>query len=50
MAAVHEGWIAELLKDVSSDDKGTLIELLSQMKQHLNDSDGSAPAPDGTAR
>jgi len=39
MAVVHEGWIAELLKDVSSDDKGTLIELLSQMKQHLNDSD-----------
>ena len=50
MAAVHEGWIAELLKDVSSDDKGTLIDLLSQMKQHLNDSDGSAPAQDGTAR
>jgi DNA-binding MarR family transcriptional regulator len=39
MAVVHEGWIAELLKDVSSEDKGTLIDLLSQMKQHLNDSD-----------
>jgi DNA-binding MarR family transcriptional regulator len=38
MAVVHEGWIAELLKDVSSEDKGTLIDLLSQMKQHLNDS------------
>ena len=50
MAAVHEGWIAELLKDVSTDDKGTLIELLSQMKQHLNDSDGNAAAQDGTAR
>jgi DNA-binding MarR family transcriptional regulator len=50
MAAVHESWIAELLKDVSSDDKGTLIDLLSQMKQHLNDSEGSALAPDGTVR
>jgi DNA-binding MarR family transcriptional regulator len=39
MAVVHEGWIAELLKDISGDDKGTLIELLSQMKQHLNASD-----------
>lgn len=50
MAAVHEGWIAELLKGVSSEDKGTLIDLLSQMKQHLNDPDGSAPAQDGTGR
>jgi DNA-binding MarR family transcriptional regulator len=37
MAAVHEGWIEELLEDISSDDKGQLIELLSQMKRHLND-------------
>lgn len=37
MAVVHEGWIAELLKEISSDDKATLIDLLSQMKQHLND-------------
>ncbi|MDB5909275.1 MAG: MarR family transcriptional regulator [Massilia sp.] len=36
MAVVHEGWIADLLKDVSSEDKGTLIELLSQMKRHLD--------------
>ena len=36
MAAVHEQWIAELLKDISSDDKGQLIGLLSQIKQHLN--------------
>ncbi len=36
MAAVHEGWIAELLQDISGEDKGTLIELLSQMKRHLN--------------
>ena len=39
MAAVHEGWIAELLKDMSTDDKAQLIGLLSQMKQHLNESD-----------
>jgi DNA-binding MarR family transcriptional regulator len=36
MAAVHEQWIAELLQDMSSADKGRLIELLSQMKRHLN--------------
>ena len=36
MATVHEGWIAELLQDMSPDDKGQLISLLSQMKQHLN--------------
>ena len=38
MAVVHEGWIAELLKDVSTEDKATLIELLSQMKLQLNES------------
>ncbi len=37
MAAVHEGWIAELLKDISPDEKATLIGLLSKMKQHLNE-------------
>jgi DNA-binding MarR family transcriptional regulator len=37
MAAVHERWIEELLQDVSPDDKGQLIELLSQMKRHLDD-------------
>jgi DNA-binding MarR family transcriptional regulator len=36
MATVHEAWIAELLKDMSGEDKGTLIDLLSQMKRHLN--------------
>ncbi|MES2901060.1 MAG: MarR family transcriptional regulator [Pseudomonadota bacterium] len=41
MAAVHEGWIAELLQDISPDDKSTLIELLSHMKHRLN-------APDDT--
>lgn len=39
MAAVHEQWIAELLQDMSSADKGQLIDLLSQMKRHLNASD-----------
>jgi DNA-binding MarR family transcriptional regulator len=39
MAVVHEGWIAELLQDISPDDKGQLITLLSQMKQHLNSAD-----------
>jgi DNA-binding MarR family transcriptional regulator len=36
MALVHEAWIEELLKDVSSDDKGQLIDLLSQMKRQLD--------------
>jgi DNA-binding MarR family transcriptional regulator len=36
MAQVHEGWIAELLQDMTPDDKAQLIGLLSQMKQHLN--------------
>jgi DNA-binding MarR family transcriptional regulator len=39
MAVVHEGWVAELLSEISADDKGTLIALLAQMKQHLNDTD-----------
>ena len=38
MAAVHEGWIAELLGGLSVADKTTLIQLLSRMKHHLNDS------------
>jgi DNA-binding MarR family transcriptional regulator len=37
MAAAHEEWITELLGGVSSRDKGKLIELLSQIKQHLNE-------------
>jgi DNA-binding MarR family transcriptional regulator len=36
MAAVHESWVAELLQDISNDDKAQLIDLLSQMKGHLN--------------
>jgi DNA-binding MarR family transcriptional regulator len=39
MAAVHECWVAELLKDISPHDKGQLIDLLSQMKHHLNEAD-----------
>ncbi|MEO5933447.1 MAG: MarR family transcriptional regulator [Duganella sp.] len=35
MAVVHEGWIAELLQEMSGADKTQLIGLLSQMKQHL---------------
>jgi DNA-binding MarR family transcriptional regulator len=38
MATVHERWIEELLQDVSPDDKGQLIALLSQMKRRLDDS------------
>ena len=37
MARVHEGWIAELLQGVTPDDKSQLIDLLSHMKQQLND-------------
>lgn len=39
MAAVHEQWIAELLQDMPGADKARLIELLSQMKRHLNTPD-----------
>ena len=35
MAAVHEEWITELLQDMTTADKGQLIDLLSQMKRHL---------------
>lgn len=37
MASVHEGWITGLTDGLSAPDKGTLIELLSKMKNHLND-------------
>jgi DNA-binding MarR family transcriptional regulator len=36
MASVHEGWISELMGGLSVHDKGTLIDLLSKMKHHLN--------------
>jgi DNA-binding MarR family transcriptional regulator len=41
MAAVHEGWIAELLADIPGPDKAQLITLLAQMKQQLNTSQES---------
>ena len=37
MAAVHEGWVAELFADIPAADKNKLISLLDTMKQHLND-------------
>jgi DNA-binding MarR family transcriptional regulator len=39
MALVHEGWISELLEEISTEDKSTMINLLSKMKQHLNEPD-----------
>lgn len=39
IAVVHEQWIAELLQDMSSADKSQMIDLLSQMKRHLNAAD-----------
>ena len=35
MAEVHESWVAELLQEISQEDKGQLNERLSQMKGHL---------------
>jgi DNA-binding MarR family transcriptional regulator len=37
MAAVHEGWVAELFRDIPTSDKAQMIKLLDKMKQHLND-------------
>jgi DNA-binding MarR family transcriptional regulator len=36
MAETHEAWVAELLAPMSGEDKAQLIDLLSQMKRHLN--------------
>jgi DNA-binding MarR family transcriptional regulator len=36
MAVVHERWIEELLRDIPPADKSTLIELLSKLKQGLD--------------
>jgi DNA-binding MarR family transcriptional regulator len=41
MAAVHEAWIDELMSGLSRQDKGKLIALLSQMKQHLTETEVS---------
>jgi DNA-binding MarR family transcriptional regulator len=40
MAAVHEAWIEDLLKDIPGEDKAAMIELLANMKHHLNDGAG----------
>jgi DNA-binding MarR family transcriptional regulator len=37
MAAVHEGWVAELLSGIPAADKTRMITLLDSLKQHLND-------------
>ncbi|SDD20456.1 transcriptional regulator, MarR family [Massilia sp. PDC64] len=37
MAAVHEEWVADLFRDIPSDDKATMIALLDTLKKHLND-------------
>lgn len=39
MAAVHEAWIDELMGGLSAHDKGKLIQLLSQLKGHVTDSE-----------
>jgi DNA-binding MarR family transcriptional regulator len=37
MAAVHEGWVAELFAGIPAADKSKMISLLDTMKQRLND-------------
>jgi DNA-binding MarR family transcriptional regulator len=37
MAAVHEGWVADLFRDIPAADKEKMIALLDKMKQHLKD-------------
>lgn len=37
MAAVHEGWVADLFREIPAADKATMIALLDTMKQHLTD-------------
>ena len=37
MAAVHEGWVADLFRDIPAKDKTQMIALLDKMKQRLND-------------
>jgi DNA-binding MarR family transcriptional regulator len=39
MAAVHEGWVADLFRDIPAADKTKMIALLDSMKRHLNDND-----------
>ncbi|MGB9109556.1 MAG: MarR family transcriptional regulator [Telluria sp.] len=37
MAAVHEGWVAELFHDIPAADKAAMIALLDTMKQRLTE-------------
>ena len=37
MATVHEGWVADLFRDIPAADKATMIALLDTMKQRLNE-------------
>ncbi|WP_394778716.1 MarR family winged helix-turn-helix transcriptional regulator [Undibacterium sp.] len=37
MAAVHEGWIADVFAGLQAEQKNSLFELLSQVKNHVND-------------
>jgi DNA-binding MarR family transcriptional regulator len=37
MADVHEGWVADLFRDIPAADKSRMIALLDTMKQHLKD-------------
>jgi DNA-binding MarR family transcriptional regulator len=37
MAAVHEGWVAELFAGISTTDKTSMIALLDTLKQQLNE-------------
>ena len=39
MAAVHEGWVADLFRDIPAADKAAMIALLDTMKRHLNDNE-----------
>lgn len=36
MAGVHEAWVAELLSGLSAEEKNQMINLLAQVKGHLN--------------
>jgi hypothetical protein len=36
---VHEGWVADLFRDIPAADKAKMIALLDAMKRHLNDND-----------
>jgi DNA-binding MarR family transcriptional regulator len=39
MAAVHEGWIDELMDGLSAQEKSKLIQMLSQLKNHVADTE-----------